>query len=65
MHLSIDELLAYTDEERVKWRRWFEANGDEHLKIALAGEAHTSLGALILHCSGPRCGTRAGCRARS
>ena len=50
MQLTIAELLDYTDEERAKWRRWFEQNGDEQLKIALAGETHTTLGALILHC---------------
>ena len=50
MHLTIDELLGYTDDERAKWRRWFEAQGDGPLKIALAGETHKSVGALILHC---------------
>ncbi|MBI1763878.1 MAG: hypothetical protein HYR56_20835 [Acidobacteria bacterium] len=49
MQLTIAELLAYTDEERAKWQRWFAAHGDEPLKLALAGETHTSLGALIMH----------------
>ena len=50
MHLTIAELLDYTDEERAKWRDWFAAQGNEPLQIALAGEAHPSVGALILHC---------------
>lgn len=50
MHLTIDELLSYTDEERAKWQRWFAANGNEHLKIALTGETCPTVGALVLHC---------------
>ena len=50
MNLTIAELLDYTEEERDKWRSWFAAQGNEPLKIALAGEAHSSIGALILHC---------------
>jgi len=50
MHLTINELLDYTDEERAKWEEWFSTNGNEPLKIALAGETHPSIGALILHC---------------
>lgn len=49
MHLTIKELLDYTDEERAKWRGWFAERGGEPLKVALAGEKHTSVGALILH----------------
>jgi uncharacterized damage-inducible protein DinB len=50
MHLTIDELLNYTDEERAKWREWFSAQGHDPLKIALANETHPTIGALILHC---------------
>jgi uncharacterized damage-inducible protein DinB len=49
MHLTIAELLDYTDEERAKWQDWFAKQGDELLKLPLAGEAHTSVGALIMH----------------
>ena len=49
MHLTIRELLDYTDEERDKWRRWTEERGGGPLKLPLAGETHTSVGALILH----------------
>lgn len=50
MHLTIDEMLAYTDEERAKWQQWFLAQGNEPLKIALNNKTHSSVGALILHC---------------
>ena len=50
MHLTIEELLAYTDEERAKWHKWFAVHGNDPLKIALAGDAHPTVGALILHC---------------
>jgi uncharacterized damage-inducible protein DinB len=49
MHLTIAELLAYTDEERAKWRNWFAAHGDEALQWPLAGEAFKNLGVFILH----------------
>ncbi len=55
MHLTIKELLDYTDEERAKWRAWFAARGNEPLKIALAGDTHQSVGALILHCFWAEC----------
>jgi LPS sulfotransferase NodH len=50
MHLTIDELLAYTDEERAKWEAWFQAQGDEPLKLAVPMDVHPTVGALILHC---------------
>lgn len=50
MHITIDELLSYTDEERAKWRAWFAAQGNDPLKFALAGQTHPTVGALILHC---------------
>ena len=50
MHLTIDELLAYTDEERGKWETWFKSQGNEALKLPVPMDVHPSLGALILHC---------------
>lgn len=50
MHLTIDEMLAYTDEERAKWERWFSDHGSDALKIALPLDVHPTIGALILHC---------------
>lgn len=50
MHLTIDELLAYTDEERAKWQGWFSTQGNDPLKIPLNNKTHPSVGALILHC---------------
>lgn len=50
MYVTINELLGYTDEERAKWHQWFATHGPDPLKIALAGETHPTLGALILHC---------------
>ena len=49
MHLTINELLAYTDEERKKWKDWLALQGNGPLKIALAGDAFSSIGGLILH----------------
>ena len=50
MNLTIDELLAYTDEERGKWEDWFTTQGNEPLKFALPMDVHPTIGALILHC---------------
>ena len=50
MHLTIDELLAYTDEERTKWEEWFVLHGNEPLKFSLPMDVHPNVGALILHC---------------
>lgn len=50
MHLTISELLDYSEEERAKWQSWFAAQGNEPLKIKLAGATNSSVGALILHC---------------
>jgi uncharacterized damage-inducible protein DinB len=47
--LSLDELLAYTDEERGKWRAWLEANpAAMHLRMQPDGRFST-VGALIDH----------------
>lgn len=50
MHITIDELLAYTDEERAKWEVWFKTHGNEPLKLAVPMDVHPTVGALILHC---------------
>jgi uncharacterized damage-inducible protein DinB len=50
MHLTIGELLAYTDEERAKWEDWFTAHGNEPLKFPLPMDVHPTIGALMLHC---------------
>jgi len=50
MHLTIDELLDYTDEERAKWEGWFATQGNESLKFPLPMDVHPNIGALILHC---------------
>jgi len=50
MELTIHELLAYLDEERSKWERWFSMQGNAPLKIPTGGETHPTLGALIMHC---------------
>lgn len=53
MNLSVEELLAYTGEERARWERWFYENGEELLKMPILGERENSIGALILHIFGP------------
>src|SRR5258708_33385733 len=53
MHLSVDELLHYTGEERQRWEQWFRENGEELLKMPLAGDRETTVGALLLHIFGP------------
>ena len=50
MHLTIDELIAYTDEERAKWEAWFTEHGNEPLKLAVPMDVNPTIGALILHC---------------
>ena len=50
MHLTINELLDYTDEERAKWEGWFAAHGNDPLKFAVPMDVHPTIGALILHC---------------
>ena len=53
MHLSVEELLHYTDEERARWESWFRENGEELLRMPIAGARETTVGALILHIFGP------------
>jgi hypothetical protein len=49
MQLTIDELMHFTDEERVKWERWFSVHGNGPLTPRLAGGTHATVGALMLH----------------
>ena len=53
MHLSVEELLYYTDEERQTWETWFRLNGEDLLKMPIAGSHEKSVGALILNIFGP------------
>lgn len=53
MHLSAEELLGWTDEERTRWEQWFVTNGEELLEMPLSGTKETTVGALIMHIFGP------------
>ncbi len=45
--------MRYTDEERERWENWFHENGEELLKMPVAGDRDSTIGALILHIFGP------------
>jgi uncharacterized damage-inducible protein DinB len=49
MHVTIDELMHFTDEERAKWERWFSVHGNGPLTLRLAGGTHATVGALMMH----------------
>jgi uncharacterized damage-inducible protein DinB len=53
MHLSVEELLYYTDEERQRWEKWFRDYGEDLLHMPITGDRETTIGALILHMFGP------------
>lgn len=53
MHLSVEELLHYTDEERERWEKWFRENGEDLLRMPVTGDYDTTVGAMILHMFGP------------
>src|SRR5579884_1831714 len=53
MHLNVEELIHYTDEERARWERWFRENGEDLLKMPIVGERENTVGALVLHIFGP------------
>lgn len=53
MHLSVEELLYYTDEERQTWEAWFRVNGEDLLRMPIAGRNEKTVGALILNIFGP------------
>jgi uncharacterized damage-inducible protein DinB len=46
--LTLDELLAWTEEERGKWEPWFAIHS-EALKIPLKGDRFGSIGGLVGH----------------
>ena len=48
MQVSIQELLHYTDEERQRWEQWFHENGEDLLKMPIAGRHPATVGALVL-----------------
>ena len=48
MHLSVEELLYYTDEERTRWEKWFREYGEDLLRMPISGDRDTTIGALIL-----------------
>jgi uncharacterized damage-inducible protein DinB len=52
MNLTVDELLAYTAEERDRWERWFREHGEGALRFPLPGKPIDSLGLLLLHAMG-------------
>ena|SRR5688572_18970122 len=49
MHLTFDELLRYTNEEREKWRAWFVAHAEAMEIEVQPGGRHATVGALIDH----------------
>ena len=51
MYLTIKELLDFTSEERDRWDRWFQSNGDAMLAMPVIG-AHSTVGRLIVHTFG-------------
>jgi hypothetical protein len=57
MHLSVEELLHYTGEERRRWEQWFQENGEDLLRMPIAGSARiATVGALIVHIFGSELG---------
>jgi uncharacterized damage-inducible protein DinB len=52
MHLTVEELLQYTDEERTRWEQWFRDNTEDLLKVPIQSDRETTIGALILHIFG-------------
>jgi LPS sulfotransferase NodH len=48
MHLTIDELLDYTDEERAKWEDWFAAHGNDPLNFTLPSRVLVDSGHWLL-----------------
>lgn len=53
MHLAVEELLQFTDEQRTRWEKWFRENGEELLRMPIQGERDNTIGALILDVFGP------------
>ncbi len=53
MHITIEELLRYTDEERARWENWFAENSEDLLSTPIAGDRQNTIGSLIVHIFGP------------
>jgi uncharacterized damage-inducible protein DinB len=52
MHLTVEELLDYTGEERARWEQWFRDNTEDLLKVPIQSDRETTIGALVLHIFG-------------
>ena len=52
MHLTVEELLQYTDEERARWEQWFRDNAEDLLKVPIQSDRENTIGALVLHIFG-------------
>lgn len=52
MHLSVQELMAYTSEERGRWERWFRETAGEMLTTPIAGPVEANIGQLVMHIFG-------------
>lgn len=52
MHLTVEELLQYTDEERARWEQWFRDNTEDLLKVPIQSDRENTIGALVLHIFG-------------
>lgn len=52
MQLTIPELLDYFDEERNRWKRWFDGHGDAPLAFPLPGREIPNVGAIMQHALG-------------
>lgn len=49
MHLRLDELIRYSNEEREKWRTWFAAHPDAMDAEVQPGGRYPTVGSLIDH----------------
>jgi uncharacterized damage-inducible protein DinB len=49
LQLAFDELLRYTNEERVKWRQWFQRHPDGMEVPLQPGDRFSTVGKLIDH----------------
>jgi len=52
MHLTVEELLRYTSEERERWEHWFRDNTEDLLKVPIQSDRETTIGGLVLHIFG-------------
>lgn len=49
MDIKIQELIAYTDWERNRWREWFSNMGKAVLEVPTGGERHKTVADLLKH----------------